>query len=98
MAQTTALALDAEDGVPEARRETLPEAEADYREDEPVETGPPPPEVEEAAADEEPLLDLETAVKQISPALREEMATLLKAEFRTVIRLERPLPPGRSSG
>ncbi|MFO7725907.1 MAG: hypothetical protein R6V45_10195 [Oceanipulchritudo sp.] len=38
--------------------------------------------------EEEPLMDLETAVKQISPALREEMATLLKAEFRAVIRLE----------
>lgn len=69
-------------------------AEADDREEEPVEAGPPP-EVE-AAADEEPLLDLETAVKQISPALREEMASLLKAEFRTVIRLEMPVSRGSS--
>lgn len=44
------------------------------------------PQEPEAAGTEEPLMDLNAAVEQIPEALRKEMADLLRAEFREVIR------------
>lgn len=42
------------------------------------------------AASQEPLLDLQSAIEKVPAGLREEMETVLRAEFREVIRWKAP--------
>lgn len=84
-------------GDPEADREEMPDMEDSPTE---PELEPAAPEADEAAVDtdeaapdaDEPLLDLQAAVAQIPEDLRKEMADLLRADFREVIRWKPPRP------